>query len=372
MIFDEQFAAKLEFECEKRRTHDFYLHDIKQEMLLLRKIHQILPKKEVMPSFKLDWTREQMQACALMFYKDLDMDFYYTIKERFCDVDNEINISEPTAEKKGVSRVGFGKSHKRLAIEVSPTDDVSGVITFVHEFAHLLPIRAKRRVPEKLRYISEVESLFCERLVIDYFYENGILDEKEYQNQLNIYWNDFRCDLAWMLQENDIITKYNLSCPVTKESLNQIEKDAKNDPNYKSLMRRLEVMAKGNLCGKVEHGQHAYKYVFGRIVANELYKDFKEDKEKTLKRFKKFLRKSNGYENSPKGRDDVLNDLLVGGKDRLLADIQKQIKEREANAAAQNLGQEAHGAAFASGQKYEKVDAKPIKGGIDETCAKIK
>lgn len=325
MAFDDNFAAKLETECRIRRTHDFYLSDIPKEMLLIAKIHRSLPNCKSQPSFKLDWTKEQMQACALTFYKELDMDLYHTIKERACDVDNEIYISEPN-DKWHISRVGFGKKHKRLMIEINPEDSVYGVLTFVHEFAHLLPIRAKKRVPQKLDYISEIESHFCELLMIDYLHENGILDDAERENELINYWKAFERDAAWLLQENCLIKKYKLSCPVTKESLNRIETESQNDPNHEFLMERLEIMANGRKGGRVEHGMHAYKYVFGRLVAKELYEDYQKDKKKTLRRFKKFLRKSNDYENSPKGRDDVLNDLLEGGKEGFLKSLNEKIK----------------------------------------------
>ena len=280
MVFDDVFASKLEKECKIRRTHDFYLKDIPDEMVLIAKIHRKLPNCKAQASFKLDWTAEQMQECALTFYKELDMDLYHTIKERACDVDNEIYISEPVDKGRGSSRVGFGKSHKRLMIEINPEDSVYGVLTFVHEFAHLLPIRAKKRKPSNLEYISEIESHFCELLMIDYLYENGVIDDAERQNELNNFWKEFERDSAWMLQESCLIKKYKLSCPVTKESLNKIEKDSQNDKNHEVLMRRLMVMANGDNSGRVNHGMHAYKYVFGKLVAKELYEDYQKDKKK--------------------------------------------------------------------------------------------
>lgn len=326
MEFDDKFAERLDYVCDCLNTQAFYLNDIPNEMKLLLKIHRQIPDFDMFPSLKLDWTKEQMQACALAFYKDLDMDFYFTIKERFCDVENSIEIDAPQEGWHGKSSVGFGKTFKGLKIQIKPQDNVYGLLTFVHEFAHLLPIRAKKRVPAKLCFITEIESHFCELAFLDYLYENGILDEKELKNELHQYWLSFKADVGLMLQENHLFKKYNLSCPVTKEMLNKIQQDSKPDKNHKVLMKRLEIMANGREDGRVENGVYAYKYVFGKLVANALFEDFKKDKKATLKRFKKFLKKSNDYEPSPKGRDDVLNDLLVGGKERLLQDVDEIVK----------------------------------------------
>ena len=59
MVFDDVFASKLEKECKIRRTHDFYLKDIPDEMVLIAKIHGKLPNCKAQASFKLDWTAER-------------------------------------------------------------------------------------------------------------------------------------------------------------------------------------------------------------------------------------------------------------------------------------------------------------------------
>ncbi|MBP3619062.1 MAG: hypothetical protein J6J24_00205 [Clostridia bacterium] len=319
MEFNENFVKKLNKNCKANNTHTFYLSDFTQEVRLIRKLFKKLPKDKPLSSLKLDWTKEEMQKCALLFYKDLDVDLYFTIKDRLTDLKNLVEVKNASEEnKKELSCVGFGSEYEKLFVQINPTDDVEGILVFVHEFAHLLPIRMKKLKPPKLFFISEVESAFCERLMIDYLHDNGVLDDNEYKNQINIYWNAFRKEAEWILQEDDIIRRYKLPYPATLTDLVELDKKAQNDKNYNMLMERLKLMTEGPKGNPVRHGSFAYKYVFGKVVAGELYEDFKKDKEQTLKRFKKFLRKSNSYDSSRQGRDEVLQDLFVDGKERFL------------------------------------------------------
>ena len=167
-------------------------------------------------------------------------------------------------------------------INLNPSDDILGFITIAHEFAHILTQSVQEMKKEKDKNTGEIESLFIEKVFIDWACKNGIFSEKEYQSCVNLNREQYLGNVILLLEEQDILSR--LKPPITKEKLNDFEENLRGDRNYKPLMRRLRIMADGD-----RNGQRIFRYVVGKIIASELFKDYLKDREGTVKKFKLYL-----------------------------------------------------------------------------------
>ena len=311
--FDDDFAKRLDKRLFELKAYDFY-HSIKNYLPLLSQSIRGYKSQDIYFS-KCDASTEEMIMTALLFYKDFDKELYNKLNktltekvyfvesptpfiskfslefydEHIKELENKetiLQISEPTNKKGLVNAVGnnFIKKYNRVfrEINLNPSDDILGFVTIAHEFAHILTQSVQEMKKEKDKNAGEIESLFIEKVFIDWACKNGIFSEKEYQSCVNLNREQYLGNVILLLEEQDILSR--LKPPITKEKLNDFEENLRGDRNYKPLMRRLRIMADGD-----RNGQRIFRYVVGKIIASELFKDYQENREVTTQKLKNFL-----------------------------------------------------------------------------------
>ncbi len=286
MKIDNAFAQKLDELCFQRKAHDFY-HSIQPFMHAIngiynRNIHTTtFEPEEVYLSFK------DMERLALAFYKDFDNELYYKLKEVLNDPYTIYETYKPKPQDKNNPNknscgIRFGHPH----IELTPENNVCGLLAPAHEFSHALSQRIQKFMKQRTDCLGEIESKFIEKVYLDFLLEHDIISQEDYKNCQNITRRDLALNCELLIQENDILSQ--ITPPITKDKLDKFLEDNKNNPNINKLKERLDEMTFGDT--ENMYGEYIFRYVVGEAVAAALYEDYKKEPAEIKQKFKEFLR----------------------------------------------------------------------------------
>ncbi len=283
---NEEFADKLKEACERRHAWDFYGR-IRRFFPVMHSIRRELGHRPRVDIAKVNYSLKEMKNKAFLFYKDLRPAFYENIKKVLNAPDTILREAEPS-EKHGSMAVGLsGKGQKRkIEVDLHPFNDVQGMVSVAHEFAHILSERAQKGIGQKTDCIGEIESLFIEKLYLDYLLKNGVISKEEYDRNKEFRKNGLACDLGTIFEEEEILSR--LGRDINKEALLKLDNDTKDHRNHDALMHRLDVMVNGK-DGREFHGEYVFRYVVGEVVAEALYQDYLKQPKETLENFERFL-----------------------------------------------------------------------------------
>ena len=128
--------------------------------------------------------------------------------------------------------------------------------------------------------IMEIESNITERLFNRFLVEKDVYSQKDIDNYQKKQQASLRSEINLIQEESEILK--NLSQPVTSESLNNLI-DNLNKNGDKNLLKRIEKMYDGQ-----RSSEYMFKYVVGRIVADQWMKEFEKNPDKRASMLNKF------------------------------------------------------------------------------------
>lgn len=146
----------------------------------------------------------------------------------------------------------------------SSFSEIKGV---VHEIAHATSQKFRQEGQEKETLIGEIESMFMEKIFVDYCM-NNIDKVKEI---------------------------------LVKDSSKEIPNDQAEDFIYDMFVngRFLYLERRANFCCSEDEDKTAredeFRYIVGEIYSTALYEKYKDDPEKTIKKFVKYLKHNSEY-----------------------------------------------------------------------------
>ncbi|MGN1201148.1 MAG: hypothetical protein ACI4R8_02665 [Candidatus Caccovivens sp.] len=288
-VFDEEFAQKFKEVCERRHAWYFY-ESTKKFLPFLHKIKNSVDRKKVdLP--KVEFNIKDMKSMALVFFQDLRPEFYESIKRVLKASDTLLKENEP-AKEHGLLSVGVKGNKEQpnekpfIEINLNPENTSMGCVGVAHEFAHILSERVQKRIRPRTDCIGEIESLFVEKLYLDYMLGNGIISKEEYDNNKQMRLNSLLNNLDLMFEEEEILSR--LGQDITKESFLKLDSDTKEHGNHDALIRRLDIMVNGQN-GKKLFGQYVFRYIVGDVVSEALYQDYLKQPNETLNNFANYL-----------------------------------------------------------------------------------
>lgn len=290
----DRVANRLEEVCKKRHAHDFYIKLNEMGVLgaLERKVAS-LPHFEPKELLTLDLDLAGMQQIVLQFYGELDLELKNRIEKTLSDPFFEHKFSEPNGN--GInegSRVGFEWKNnfaQNGEIVLNPSNNLIGIITVAHEFAHLLEERIQKRIKNKEDCLGEIASMFIEKVFAEYMLKKSMIEKKDYrilkEHDLNCFSNNVRV----LVEENEILS--GLEVPISGVQLRELHKKYAFSDRKGVLMRRVQQMTGIGMPKNVqpESGQKRFRYVAGEVVSGALFEDFKKNPKETLGRFENFL-----------------------------------------------------------------------------------
>lgn len=219
--------------------------------------------------------------------------------------------------KKGDKRSSSVGHHGRndfLEFNVFIHNSIDDLRTTAHELSHAISshhqyeiqnIRANKPLKNKnfsKDCMGEIESLLTEKLFNKYLVSKGIYTNEDLENYENQQQDGLLHDINLIREERDIIKE--LSCPVTFESLDKLAIKLQKQ-NKNRLIDRIMKMHDD----KTKYSSYQFRYVVGRIVADQWIKEFDkkyETQSVMLEKFQAYLDKTHEL-NLDKACEELLN-----------------------------------------------------------------
>ena len=165
-------------------------------------------------------------------------------------------------------------STEKPSMVIEPEGSLRGLVMPAHEMMHACSI-ATRKPPYDLNdeIVTEIESHFAERIMIDYLYENKIISLVEKYELLNIKNNLFIKDCFDNISDMGMMQLFNNAF----ENGEDIDKKiADLPPDFVTVFLN-SVQNVQNRDGK--NFEYQLRYTIGHIVANEMYEKYKSNKD---------------------------------------------------------------------------------------------
>lgn len=202
------------------------------------------------------------------------------------------------------SYVGHSDRNSFLEFRVCFHNSINDLRTTAHELSHAISshnkhlielIRSKATKEEFHKYtnkgfckdcICEIESYITERLFNRFLVKKGIFTSEDLENYENEQEVSLLNEINLIIEERDVLKE--LPCPVSLESLSRLVENLQNHNNDR-LIQRIEKMHNDDKCSP-----YMFRYVVGRIVAEQWIKNFdrartKQAKLKMLNYFQDYL-----------------------------------------------------------------------------------
>lgn len=215
-----------------------------------------------------------------------------------------IRFEKVLSDDKRSSSVGHSGRNTYLEFKVFLHNNLSDLRITAHEIAHalsshnqqivkLIRSNSSREELDKITRsfekdcIGEIEGAIIERLFNYYLMQKGIYTESNIENYENSEEDSLLCEINLIREERDILKE--LSCPVTKESLEKLVKSLVAKKNYR-LLDRIEKMHDN----KDRYSSKMFRYVVAKVVGKKWINNFirlKSDKqrEEMLDNFQQYL-----------------------------------------------------------------------------------
>ena len=245
-------------------------------------------------------TREMIEF-SVDFAKHLDIDLYEKVINILFDDKTVLKTKEPERRE---SNLSVGLVDGIIEINLEPQNNLHGLMTVVHEIVgHLVEQRNQEKCEQKIDSVVEISSLFVERLVLDYFQEQGMMTKEEHDREVAFWYNQRIGDANFILQERHICR--GVEPPFTQEKLSDFIKGLEGDKNKDVIVGHLY---KQSTSPKPRTARFLYRYIVGTVVASLMYEDWKKDPAKTMERYKTFISKNAEYKSSRYAFQDLLGD----------------------------------------------------------------
>ena len=316
----ESFAREFEEKCQRARSHDFvrFLTRPNEKgnsiLRLIATVEDEINLKPVYPDRKIVLDKQIILSYMKEFFSlylpkkaDEAMKILSGEHPYFKDENGESHVNFITAEN-GAGKSGNVGHYGRqdfLEFNVYIHNLVSDLRVVVHETSHGLSghhqhlielIRENSPENEVEGYVrgrgrfdkdcvGEIESHIVERLFNRFLVQKGVYTKEDMTNYDNMEKNSLMSEINLIREEKDIIEK--LPQPVTFDSLDNLVSDLQKSGNMR-LVERVRKMH-----DEKKHGSYMFRYVVGRIVADQWIKAFDSADVKTqtemLDRFQDYL-----------------------------------------------------------------------------------
>ena len=244
------------------------------------------------------YTFKEMKEIILLAFLSIDERLY----ERILLMLENPKYKHNVFYKKSDRRYGdnsCGSSKKRVEVNITFDNTARGLLTLAHEYIHAIGGRNVKRTKPREDCIGEIESLFIEKVLEDYFLKDGIISEDEYKLLHIERNNSFKNDLIFVLKNEKIMSL--IQIPLTKEKLKELKDELLQSEEGWNIFKGIYEYP------KEEHtSSYRVRYIVGEIVASLLYEEYKLDKKHTMNKFIEFL------DNNEKYSLDETTRLLVG------------------------------------------------------------
>lgn len=222
------------------------------------------------------------------------------------DGGTHVNFIPAKAGDSHSSNVGHSGRRSFLEFNVYMHNSLEDLRTTAHELSHALSshhqhliemLRSGASMEEIDKFthkgfendcVGEVESHITERLFNRFLVKEGLYTKKDLENYENGQQASLLSEINLIREERDIIK--NLSCPVSYESLDKLVKNLQQNHNDR-LLERVEKMH-----DDPKSSGYMFRYVVGRIVADQWMKKFdkvdKQTQKNMLDNFQQFLDKT--------------------------------------------------------------------------------
>ncbi len=224
----------------------------------------------------------------------------------FIDTDGNSHVNFINAQPGDscTSNVGHSGRNSYLDFYVYIHNSVDDLRTTAHELSHALSSHHQQKVKmiranveqDKINKfvaknferdcVGEIESHIIEKLFNEFLLENGIYSKHDIKNYENDSQDNLLHDINLIREERDIIRK--LPKPVTYESLKTLVDNIQKNEQGR-LIERVEKMHDD----KGKFSSHMFRYVVGRIVADQWFKRYqecdKQEKREMLANFQDYL-----------------------------------------------------------------------------------
>lgn len=271
--------------CQKKEVKEFndFLNSIRPYLDRLHKSWSEIDKGITTESLKeLNCSLNDMIKIVLDFYSNLDKDLYNTLINILNDEKTKKDYQEVSPNNKW--RINYTKYEPdgTLCIGLRPQNNLYGLASVCHEFAHLLSRFGQDSTNSKSDLFPEVESMFLEKVFIEYLYNINFITEEERKTYFRFYKSSVNDKLQEIFYENDILNYLNGNS-LTNENLKVLEEMIAKSPKAKDFYRRLSFMQND------VHSAWYFIYVLGEVISELLFEEYRKEPQKTMAKFKKYL-----------------------------------------------------------------------------------
>jgi len=314
--FSEEYALEVDTTCRQLALEEY--HKMIDKYLPALKRYSETKETGRSGFEKLHQNFVDYFKIATIFYSIFDEKLNSKI-EKYIQGGNIVPFE--TNDMRGENKVVL-EDDKSVKIYLAPQDSMMGYLSIVQTLAYSLSQKYQKGKRPNLDYLYRIEGIFVQKIFIDCLRDSGLVTNVGYQSLCGKLNSSFEKNVNILLEERELFKE--LKTPIRAQDLLNYALSHEDDPDLKQKMARLEKLRGVSADFPSNNGRHAFKCVLGTVVADVLYDDYKQDKKKTMKRFRKYLNHSSDFERIEDvfgvllGKDYAkkLNDkVLSGGKD---------------------------------------------------------
>ena len=296
--FTEKFAFEVDQSCRHYSLKDIH-RKIDRYLPALKKYCETKETGDV-EFKKLNLTFTDYFKIAVIFYSDFDDNLYKKIEKY---IKNGNIISYEPNDKNGENMVALSYDNL-VRIHLAPKDDLTGYLAIVQTLACALSQKYQSFKRPKLDYFYRIENVFVQKVFVNYLKDCGLISNKDYESLCIGLNNKFQKNINTLMEEQEVFKE--IKMPVTAKDLNNYSESHKNDADFDKKIKRIEMLRGASKDWRTNNGKHAFKYVLGTVVADVLYDEYKENKKKTMKKFRNYLKNSSNFDTIEEGLEALL------------------------------------------------------------------
>ena len=241
----------------------------------------------VQNSYQAKLSKDDILSLTYDFYKWLDPSIFHEFNKRFAERTTHIKFYNTKDANCALGQTFFYPSNHEIFISIYNSNDLSSVLTAIHEFAHAIwfdkVTENNLRAPGRSTY-RELESIFMEMLAVDYFSKFPEL-KKDAKVERASMANSFIMELEALYAKFCIFNEY------------FIIKEKQNKPIYyydflSQAAADLGISVKDIKSIFNKPANQIMPYSLGSLVGFELYHIFQKDPERALWLYKIILSKN--------------------------------------------------------------------------------
>ena len=316
-ILDDKYRKAHAHEwIDRLYSADKNFFDVIYKVFQQKSNESVFPLTYIGESSKVEYSSREMIESAVDFAGEVLGDW---AKERVLNLlldDHTKLLVRETSPERGKNYLNVVNGTTEVCVQ--PTDNICGWISVVHEIAgHGLSQRAQEHKQLKIDSLGEIESMFTERLFLDYLLQKKEISQDEYKVEVGRIYADCTKHVNFIRQERDICEA--IKPPFTKEKLAEAIETFKGSKNFVPLVEHLYRQVNGE-----NTAYHSFRYVEGLIITTLLYEDYKKDPEKTIAKYREYIQKNSDY----KDRREAFQDLFGENFDARIQKLLDTGKER--------------------------------------------